>query len=154
MEVILKETIDNLGQEGDIVRVKPGYARNYLIPQQKAEPVTKSSLIRLERNKKKIAERLAALQQEAETLAGRLEGKVITIVRKVGEEDRLFGSVTAKDIAQELANMNVHVDRKAILLGEPIKTVGESEVLVKVGYQMNSRILVQVMPEDAVAEEA
>ncbi len=102
MEIILKETIDTLGQEGDIVKVKNGYARNFLIPRQKAVLVNKASLARLEREKQAIAARLAEQKRSAESMASRLEGKVVTISKRVGDENRLFGSVTGSDIAAAL----------------------------------------------------
>ena len=102
MEIILKETIDTLGQEGEIVKVKNGYARNFLIPRQKAVLVNKASLARLEREKQAIAARLAEQKRSAESMASRLEGKVVTISKRVGDENRLFGSVTGSDIAAAL----------------------------------------------------
>ncbi len=153
MEVILKETIDTLGMEGDIVNVKPGYARNYLIPQQKAVPVNKASLARLKREQQAIAARREAEQKNAEQLAEKLEKTTVTLSRKVGEEDRLFGSVGSKDIAEALEKVGIVVDRRSILLAEPIKSIGETIVNVKAGYQVISRLTVQVVPEGADATE-
>ncbi len=147
MEIILKKTIDTLGREGDIVNVKPGYARNYLIPKQLAVPVNKATLARLKREQQAIADRLARERKEAETMAARLEGKVVDIARRVGEEDRLFGSVTTSDIAGRLEELGVSVDRRAIVLADPIKTIGETRVSIKVGYQMTAEVIVQVVPE-------
>ena len=149
MEVILKETIDTLGLEGDIVNVKPGYARNYLIPQQKAVPVNKASLSRLKKEQQAIAARREAEQKNAEQLAAKLEKTTITLFRKVGEEDRLFGSVGSKDIARELEACGIVIARRSILLAEPIKSIGETVVSVKVGYQVTSPLTVQVVPEGA-----
>ncbi|HEB50501.1 MAG TPA: 50S ribosomal protein L9 [Desulfobulbus sp.] len=148
MEIILKKTIDTLGREGDIVNVKPGYARNYLIPKQMAVPVNKATLARLKREQQAIADRLAQEKKEAETMAAKLEGKVVDIARRVGEENRLFGSVTTSDIAGRLEEMGITVDRRAIVLTDPIKSIGESRVSVKVGYQMTAEITVQVVPEN------
>ena len=153
MEVILKETIDTLGLEGDIVNVKPGYARNYLIPQQKAVPVNKASLSRLKKEQQAIAARREAEQKNAEQLAAKLEKTTITLCRKVGEEDRLFGSVGSKDIARELKACGIVIDRRSILLAEPIKSIGETIVSVKVGYQVTSPLTVQVVPEGVDADE-
>ncbi len=152
MEVILKETIDTLGMEGDIVNVKPGYARNYLIPQQKAVPVNKASLTRLKQEQQAIASRREAEQKSAEQLASKLEKTTITLSRKVGDEDRLFGSVGSKDIAEELKNVGIAIDRRSILLAEPIKSIGETVVSVKVGYQVVSTLTVQVVPEGKETE--
>ncbi len=147
MEVILNKTIDNLGFEGDIVNVKPGYARNYLIPQQMAMPVTKQNLARLQQQKEAIEARLEKERKEAEGLSSKLSGVTIEISRRVGEEDRLFGSVTSADIADKLSEIGIAVDKKSIALSEPIKSIGETRVNVKVGYQLTTEIIVQVVPE-------
>lgn len=147
MKIILKKTIDNLGQEGDIVNVKPGYARNYLFPKGFAVPANKENMARLEREKAAIAARLEEEKKAAQSLAGKLEGKTIEIARRVGDENRLFGSVTSSDIAEKLDEAGITVGRKAILLAEPIKAIGEIKVAVKVGYQMTTDIIVQVVPE-------
>ncbi len=153
MEVILKKTIDTLGHEGEIVTVKPGYARNYLIPQQLADTVSKASLARLEKEKQAIAKRLEQERKTAEALSSKIEGKVVAISRRVGEEDRLFGSVNTADIAEKLAEMGVPIDRRAILLPEPIKSISVCQVPVKVGFQMTTEITVQVVPEITSEEE-
>jgi len=156
MEVILKETIDTLGLEGDIVNVKPGYARNYLIPQQKAVAVNKASLARLQQEQKAIAARREAEQKKAEQLAAKIEKTTVSLTRRVGDENRLFGSVGSKDIAEALAEKGIEIDRRAILLTEPIKSIGEFVINVKVGYQMTAPLKVQVLPEGGTApvEEA
>ena len=147
MEIILKETIDTLGLEGEIVKVKPGYARNFLIPQQKAVAVNKAALARLQHEQQAISTRRDIEQRKAEALAAKLESKVITLTRRVGSENRLFGSVGTKDIAEQLAENGITIDRRSIMLSEPIKNVGESKVNVKVGYQMTTQITVQVLAE-------
>lgn len=149
MEVILNRTIDNLGFEGEIVQVKPGYARNYLIPQKMAMPVNKQNVARLQQEKEAIKARLEREKKEAETLSEKLSGLTVQIARRVGEENRLFGSVTTTDIAAQLAEAGVAVDRKAILLNEPIKTIGDVRVNIRVGYQMTAVVTVQVVPEAA-----
>ncbi len=153
MEIILKKTIDTLGLEGEIVNVKPGYARNYLIPKQLADMVTKASLARLKKEQQAIAKRIEEEKNNAQALAAQLEDKVVTIARKVGEEERLFGSVNTADIAEQLAELGVKIDRRSILLSEPIKNIGETKVAVKVGYQMTTELTVQVVPETADKEE-
>lgn len=147
MEVILNKTIDNLGLEGDIVKVKPGYARNYLIPQKLAVSVTKQNLARLKQEQEAIQARLEREKKNAEALSASLSGITVIIPRRVGDEDRLFGSVTSSDIAEKLAEQNVEIDKKAIVLNDPIKAVGDSKVTIKVGYQMTTEIIVQVVPE-------
>ena len=147
MEIILRETIETLGQEGEIVKVKPGYARNYLIPRQKAVLVNKASLAQLEKEKQAIATRLAEQKKQAAGLAAQLEGKVVTISKRVGEESRLFGSVTSSDIALGLQEAGVTVDKKTIIMGDAIKAIGEYRIAVKTGYQTTATITVQVIPE-------
>lgn len=147
MEVILNKTVDNLGLEGDIVNVKPGYARNFLIPQQLAMPVTKQNIAILKHQKEAIEARLEKERKAAEQLAGKLNGVTVEISRRVGEEDRLFGSVTSADIAEKLAELSIPVDKRNIVISEPIKSIGESKINVKVGFQMTAEITVQVIAE-------
>ena len=147
MEVILNKTIDNLGLEGDIVNVKPGYARNFLIPQQIAMSVNKQNLARLQQQKEINQARLEKERKEAGTLSDKLSGITIEIARRVGDENRLFGSVTSADIAEKLEEKGIIIDRRTILLKDPIKNLGETKVAVKVGYQLNSEIVVQVVAE-------
>lgn len=147
MEIILKETIETLGQEGEVVKVRPGYARNFLIPKQKAVLVSKASLAQLEKEKQAIAARLAEQKKQAEGLAAQLEGKVVTLNKRVGDENRLFGSVTNSDIALALQGAGINVDKRAIVMADPIKTIGEFNVTVKTGYQTTGSVLVQVVPE-------
>lgn len=147
MEVILNRTIDNLGLEGEIVNVKPGYARNYLIPKKMAMPKNRENLARLQQEHASIKARLDREKKEAEALSSRLTGVTVQIARRVGEEDRLFGSVTSADIAAKMAEIGIDIDRKAIMLAEPIKSIGEKKIAIKVGYQLTTSINVQVVPE-------
>jgi large subunit ribosomal protein L9 len=147
MEIILKETIETLGQEGEVVKVKPGYARNFLIPTQKAVLVNKASLAQLEKEKQAIAARLAEQKKKAEGLAAQLEGKIVILRKRVGDENRLFGSVTSNDLMVALKETGVTVDKRAIVLSEPIKTIGEYKITIKTGYQTTGTILMQVVPE-------
>ncbi len=149
MEIILKKTIDTLGREGEVVNVKPGYARNFLIPQNFAAMVNKANLARLQKEQAAIAKRLEEERKAAEALAAQLVNMTVVLGRKTGSEGRLFGSVTSADITDQLAQMGVRIDRKAVMLKEPIKSVSESRVTVKVGYQMTSEITVQVVQETA-----
>ncbi|MEJ2032959.1 MAG: 50S ribosomal protein L9 [Deltaproteobacteria bacterium] len=146
MELILKETIDNLGELGDIVKVKPGYARNYLLPRGIAVMATKANLAMLAQQKEAIDARKKQARQEAEAIAAKLEGITVTISQRVGEEDRLYGSVTSADIAEKLAEQGIEIDRKKIVLDEPIKTLGEKAVQVKVGYQTTAKLKVEIVP--------
>jgi len=154
MEIILKETIDTLGLEGDLVKVKPGYARNFLIPQQKAVAVNKAALARLKHEQQAITKRRETDRKNAEALAAQLETKTVTISRRVGGENRLFGSVGTKDIADQLAESGVTLDRRSILLPEPIKNIGETTVTVKVGYQMTTSLTVLIVPEGEESDTA
>jgi large subunit ribosomal protein L9 len=147
MEIILKQTIDNLGLEGEIVTVKPGYARNYLIPQDKAEIVNKASLARLKHQQQAINTRREEEKKSAKGLIGKLESTVVTITRRVGEGNRLFGSVSTKDIADKLAENGILIDRRSILLVDPIKNIGETKVTIKAGHQMSATVSVMVAPE-------
>lgn len=146
MELILKETIDTLGEEGDIVKVKPGYARNYLIPFGKGVLANKGNLAKLEQGKAVIEARREKQRSEYESLAKKISGTVITIEQRVGEGDRLFGSITSADIAAKLAETGITVDKKKIILDEPIKTIGEKTVTIKIGYQTTAEVKVQITP--------
>jgi len=146
MELILKKTVDTLGEEGDIVKVKPGYARNFLIPKKMAVIANKANRALLEQEKATIAARREKQRQESEALSKKISGTILTIQHRVGEEEKLFGSVTAADIAEKLAELDIHVEKKNILLSEPIKTLGNVIVPIKVGYQMTSEISVSVVP--------
>jgi len=149
MELILKKTVESLGEEGEIVKVKSGYARNYLIPKKMAVLANKANLNLLEQEKATIEARREKQRQEAESLSKKISGTIINIKHRVGEEDKLFGSVTAADISEKLAEMNIQIDKKNVLLAEPIKALGEIIVPIKVGYQMTSEITVQVVPLEA-----
>lgn len=154
MEVILRELIDTLGEEGDVVKVKAGYGRNYLLPQGKAVLATKSSLAVLEKEKSAIEARKAAMRTDAESIAKRIADLTVVIEQRAGDEDKLFGSVTSADIADKLATLGVSIDKRKISLTEPIKSLGEYMVTVKVGYQVNAEVKVQVIPvggEEAAA---
>ncbi len=146
MEVILKETIDTLGREGDIVKVKSGYGRNYLLPQGKAVLANAGNVALFEENKAAIEARMAEEMKAADALGKKLAGTTITIAMLAGSDQRLFGSVTNGDISKQLADVNIDIDKKQILLPEPIKALGESTVAVKVGFQKSVDITIQVVP--------
>jgi large subunit ribosomal protein L9 len=146
MELILKETIDTLGEEGDIVKVKAGYGRNYLIPQGKAMLATKTNLAILNQEQAKINANKEKLKKDAAILDKKISGTTITIEHRVGDENRLFGSVTNADIAEKLESIGIKVDKKKILLPEPIKTIGETIVQIKSGYQQISELTVKIEP--------
>lgn len=147
MNVILKETIDTLGREGDIVTVKPGYGRNYLFPQGKAVFATEANIAAAEANKAEIEARIKADVAAADVLAKKLTGTVLTIAMLTSDDERLFGSVTETDISKKLAEVTgVELEKKKILLVEPLKSLGETIVPCKVGYQTTADITVQIVP--------
>lgn len=149
MELILKETITSLGQEGEVVKVKPGYGRNYLLPQGKAVLATAENLANLEQNRANIAARLAKEQQIAQDIAKKISGLSIVIEQLAGQDERLFGSVTSADICAKLAEMGVKLDKKQIVLTEPIKTLGAVKVQIKVGYNVTTEVSINVVPVKA-----
>lgn len=151
MELILKETIDSLGREGDVVKVKPGYARNYLLPQGKAVIADASNLAILEQNKAQIQARLDAQRKVAENLFKKLTGISLEFEELAGEEEKLFGSVTAGDIHDRLVEKKIDVDKRSINLSEPIKTLGEHQVTIKVGFDLEAEISVTVKAQEADA---
>lgn len=146
MELILKKTVDTLGEEGDIVKVKSGYGRNFLIPKKLAVVANKANLALLEQEKAVIESRREKQREEAESLSKKVSGTTITIQHRAGEEEKLFGSVTAADIAEKLAEIDIQIDKKNILLSESIKSLGEVVVPIKVGYQMTSEITLSIVP--------
>src|SRR5579862_7585496 len=130
MQVILRDDMDNLGKSGDVVNVKPGYARNYLLPRGLALKATAGDVKRVEHEKRVIAARTAKLAKERQAEADTLSQVSVSIARAVGEGDKLYGSVTSRDIAEALATQGVKVDSKKIHLEEPLKALGLTEVQV------------------------
>ena len=149
MELILKETISTLGQEGDIVTVRPGYGRNYLLPQRKAVLANKENKAMLTQNKAAIEARRQNERLQAELLSKKISGIEIVIEQLAGDDGRLFGSVTNVDVANKFAEHGIEIDKKQILLPEPIKTLGAASVQIKVGFQMTTEITVKVVPTTA-----
>ena len=147
MKVILKETIESLGLVGSIVNVSEGYARNYLLPQKKAVLNTPQNLKMLEREKIKLEIQIAKEKAIAEEIAGKLEGAVCRINAKVSEEDRLYGSVSVRDIIDSLAAQGFTVEKSMVLLSEPIKTLGTFNVPVRIYKGVKPVITVEVVPE-------
>ncbi|HEX4406515.1 MAG TPA: 50S ribosomal protein L9 [Polyangia bacterium] len=148
MQVILRDDMDNLGKSGEVVNVKPGYARNYLLPRGHAIKATETGVKRVEHEKRVIAARTAKLAKEAQAEADKLSQISVSIARAVGEEDKLYGSVTTRDIAEALAAKGVKVDSKKIHLDEPLKALGMTEVQVKLGRGVNATIKVWVVKEE------
>lgn len=148
MQVILKEDLDNLGKSGEVVNVRSGYGRNYLLPRGLAVLATAGDIARVEHEKKVIAARTAKLAKEAQAEADRLSQVSVSIARAVGEEDKLFGSVTSRDIAEALHQQGVTVDSKKIQLDEPIRALGMTEVPVKLGRGVQAKIKVWVVKKE------
>ena len=147
MKVILKEDVESLGRAGQVVTVSAGYARNFLIPGNLALEANTKNVKALEREKALIATRVEKEKGRAEETAGRLGSMSVTIARKMGEQDKLFGSVTSRDIQEALAAQGVAVDRKNILLEEPIKEAGEFAVKVKLYKGVSGDLKVLVVGE-------
>lgn len=147
MKVILKETIDSLGIIGSEVSVANGYARNYLLPQNKAVPATPENRNMLEQEKAKFELQIAKEKKIAEEMAERLENVACKITAKVSEEDRLYGSITVRDILKALQNEGVEVEKRMILLTEPIKTIGTHKVPIRVYKEVEPEITVEIVPE-------
>jgi len=147
MEVILREHVDNLGKRGEIVKVADGYARNYLLPRKLALPATDANRKHVERERKIVEMREAQEKGQAEAIAARLAALEITITRRVGETEQLYGSVTASDIADFLKDKGFEVDRRKIILPEPIKTIGGHDVPLKLHREVTVPLKVQVLKE-------
>ena len=149
MEVILREDIEKLGSRGDLIKVAPGFARNFLLPKRLAVAATESNKKIVEQERQAHLRKDAKLKTEAEDLGKLLANVSVTITQKAGEEGQLFGSVTSKDIAEALERQNYHIDRKKIALTDPIKQVGE----YKVGVKLHKDVTVEI-PVSVVAEAA
>jgi large subunit ribosomal protein L9 len=147
MKVILIETIDSLGIIGSEVNVAAGYARNYLLPQKKAVPATPENRRMLEQEKAKLDIQIAKERKVAEEMAQRLEGVVCKLQAKVSEEDRLYGSITTRDIVMALAAQDIKIEKRMVLLGEPIKTLGAFKVPIRIYTDVEPEITVEVTPE-------
>lgn len=147
MKIILTEDISPLGAMGAVVDVARGYARNYLIPQGKAMEATPGNLARVEQAKAKYLQTQAAAQEAAMVQVAHLQGVAVTIAQRVGEEERLYGSVTAAMIAEALADQGVEVDKKQLELEEPIKKLGSYEVTVRLAPEVKGTITVEVVAE-------
>jgi len=148
MRVILKEDVEGLGNAGDVVNVKDGYARNYLIPRGLAVRATDRSVKGLEKQRRLILERINKQKKRIENFAERLRETTVIIRKKAGEEGKLFGSVTSRDVAEALESMGMVVDRKKIILDEPIKSLGTYTVKVKLPYGVETELKVEVVPEE------
>ena len=147
MRIVLTEDIDTLGRRGEIVKVADGYARNFLLPKGKALLATDGNLKTIERQKRRYQVRVAKEKEEMEALARRIAGVSCTLVRKVGEHDVLYGSVTASDIAEYLEREGIAVDKRRIQIGEPIKSLGIYSVPIKLHPEVRAEVKVWVVKE-------
>ncbi|MES0397071.1 MAG: 50S ribosomal protein L9 [Syntrophobacteria bacterium] len=148
MKVILKEDIPKLGIMGETVQVAPGYGRNYLIPQGKAVLATSKNSKELEHQRQLILRKAELIRKDAESFAEKFRGLTLTLARKVVEEDKIYGSVSVSDISQALEEAGVEIERKLIKLDEPIKSLGEFQVPVKVHADVTAELIVQVVKEE------
>jgi large subunit ribosomal protein L9 len=149
MEVILREFVDKLGKRGEIVKVSNGYARNYLLPRKLALPATEGNKKHVERERKKMDTREAEEKSQAEAIAARLASVDISIARRVGDTEQLYGSVTSADITEFLKEKGFDVDRRKLILPEPIKTIGEHDVPLKLHRDVTVPLKVKVVREGA-----
>ena len=147
MEVILRTDIPKLGKAGDIVKVKDGYARNYLIPKGFAIPANQKNIKALEKQRKIILAKAERERKKLESLAEKLEGITLTIYRKKIDEERIYGSVSALDIVNALKEQGIELDKKYVDLEEPIKSLGSFEVSIKLSSDKVVNIKVEVLEE-------
>ena len=147
MEIILRADVQHLGKVGDIVKVKDGYARNYLLPKGLAYPATDANKKKIAYEGERLAKQHAAEKSAAETEATRLADVQLTFSMKVGEEDRLYGSVTASDIQRKLEELGIRVDKRKIDLHEPIRELGDFQVGIKIHPDVRPQVRVTVVKE-------
>jgi large subunit ribosomal protein L9 len=145
IKVVLQQDVDNLGHGGDVVRVRPGFARNFLIPRGFAVVASTANVVRLEALKKAALAAAARLLEEAKQSAKAIEAVSVKIERSVGEEGRMYGSVTARDIEEAFAAAGQPIDRKKIVLPEPIKQLGPATVALKLHSQVSANLQVEVV---------
>ena len=154
MEVILRDHVEHLGQRGEIVKVADGYARNFLLPRKLALPATAGNKKHVERERKIMESREAEDKAQAEAIASRLAAVDISIARRVGETEQLYGSVTAGDIADFLKAKGFEIDRRKLILPEPIKTIGDHNVPLKLHREVTVPLVVKVVKEGGSAAAA
>jgi len=147
MEIILREDVQHVGKAGEVVKVKDGYARNFLLPKGLAYPATEGNKKRIAFEADRLARQRAAEKQTAEGEAAKLTGLSLTFTMKVGEEEKLYGSVTAGDIQRRLEEQGIHLDKRKIDLPEPIRALGEFRVGIKYHAEVRPEIVVVVVKE-------
>ncbi len=149
MEVILREHVEHLGRRGDVVKVADGYARNYLLPRKIALPVTAQNRGQIDRERKVLEAKELEEKSVAEAFAARLSAIEVVVARRVGENDTLYGSVTAADIAESLEKQGIEIDKRKIQLPDPLKQLGEFGVPVKIHRDVTGQVKVRVVPQEA-----
>lgn len=147
MKIILKQNMDDLGKIGDIVNVSDGYARNYLIPKGLAAEASNKTIQSVEHERKRILQKAEKEKHRAAAMMEKLSGVNCTIARRVGEQEKLFGSVSTKDIETALKEQGLEIDRKAVVMAEPIKALGEFPVKIKLPAGLSAEIKVLVVKE-------
>jgi large subunit ribosomal protein L9 len=147
MEIILRADVQHLGKVGEVVKVKDGYARNYLLPKGLAYPATEANKKRIAYEGERLAKQHAAEKTAAETEAARLAEVQLSFAMKVGEEDKLYGSVTASDIQRKLEELGIHVDKRKIDLPEPIRELGEFNIGIKIHPEVRPEVRITVVKE-------
>jgi len=152
MKIILKQDFDELGLAGDIVKVSNGYARNFLIPKDIALEASKQNIKFMETQKKKIEVKRLKAKEDAEKISEKITGTVITVKQKVGEEGKLYGSVTTMDIAEELEKKGIGVDRRKVVLDKPIKNLGDYDIPIKLYPGVTGSIKLVVEADETVGE--
>ncbi len=152
MKVILQEDVKSLGKMGEVVNVSDGYARNYLIPKELAVEANVKNVKALEHEKRKLEDKSKKIRNDAQGLSERLSSLTLTLRAKAGDEEKLFGSITSKDIAEALGAEGLDVDRKKILLDEPIKRLGSYTVGIKVHPEVTAQVNIKVIPENEGGE--
>jgi large subunit ribosomal protein L9 len=145
IRVVLQDSVDTLGDSGDVVKVRPGFARNYLFPRGIAVPATEANLARIGELKKQAGIRAEKHLVEARELAKKLEASAVKLERAVGEENKMYGSVTAKDVEEAFAAIGLVVDRRKLDLAEPIRRLGLTEVPVKIHPEVTATLRVEVV---------
>ena len=148
MQVILTQDVANLGKAGELVSVRPGYGRNYLVPNGLAVTATVSNKNRLEHDKALIARKVAKERAQADEIAGRINGMTLQFERQVGEDERLFGSVTSRDIAEQLKKANVEIDHRWVQLDQAVKALGKYEVPVRLSAGVVATLKFWVVGKD------
>lgn len=154
MKLILRADVDSLGRLGDIVTVKPGYGRNYLIPQGLAKPATEANLKAFELERRKLQEQADSLRTQAEGMAEKIAATPVEIEVRVGEGDKLYGSVTSSNIGDAMEAAGIDIDRRKIMLAEPIRALGEYDIEIKLHPDVRGELKLSVIRHGGVNAEA